>query len=141
MCFDYGTKRVGIAVTDPLQLIASGLCAVHPNDVIQYIQEYHSKEPINLFLIGLPKKLDNTLNDVERYIKGFVKKLAIAFPAIPQERVDERFTSSLAQYAINNSGLKQKSRQEKSLTDMVSATIMLQDYLTQLEQKKVSNKI
>ena len=75
MCFDYGTKRVGIAVTDNLQMIATGLCTLHPEKIEEYLQIYCKTETIELFLIGLPKKLDNTVNDVERYIKGFIKKL------------------------------------------------------------------
>ena len=131
MCFDYGTKRIGIAVTDNLQMIATGLCTLHPDNIEAYLQSYFIKETVNLFLIGLPKKLDNSVNDVERYIKGFIKKLNTIFPHIPIERIDERFTSSMAQQSMLQGGLKKNDRQNKALVDQISATIMLQNYLSQ----------
>lgn len=131
MCFDYGTKRVGIAVTDNLQLIATGLCTLHPDKIEEYLQNYCKTEKVDLFLIGLPKKLDNTINEVERYIKGFIKKLSISFPDIPVARVDERFTSSMAQQSMLHGGLKKNDRQNKALVDQISATLMLQSYLNQ----------
>lgn len=130
MCFDYGTKRVGIAVTDNLQIIATGLCTVHPDKVAEYLETYLKTETVELFLIGLPKKLDNTVNELERYIKGFIKKLNSSFPQIPTQRIDERFTSFMAQQTIVQSGLKKNDRQNKDLVDQISATIMLQNYLT-----------
>jgi putative Holliday junction resolvase len=131
MCFDYGTKRTGIAVTDNLQMIATGLCTLHPDNIEAYLQSYFIKETVNLFVIGLPKKLDNSVNDVERYIKGFIKKLNTIFPHIPIERIDERFTSSMAQQSMLQGGLKKNDRQNKALVDQISATIMLQNYLSQ----------
>jgi putative Holliday junction resolvase len=131
MCFDYGTKRTGIAVTDNLQMIATGLCTLHPDHIEAYLQSYFIKETVNLFVIGLPKKLDNSVNDVERYIKGFIKKLNTIFPHIPIERIDERFTSSMAQQSMLQGGLKKNDRQNKALVDQISATIMLQNYLSQ----------
>jgi len=131
MCFDYGTKRVGIAVTDNLQMIATGLCTLHPDKIEEYLQSYCKTETVELFLIGLPKKLDNTVNDVERYIKGFIKKLNSNFPEIPIARIDERFTSSIAQHTMLQGGLKKNDRQNKALVDQISATIMLQNYLSQ----------
>ena len=131
MCFDYGTKRVGIAVTDNLQMIATGLCTLHPEKIEEYLQIYCKTETIELFLIGLPKKLDNTVNDVERYIKGFIKKLNSAFPTIPVARIDERFTSAIAQLSMLLGGLKKNDRKDKALVDQISATIMLQNYLSQ----------
>jgi len=131
MCFDYGTKRVGIAVTDNLQMIATGLCTLHPDKIEEYIQSYCKTETVALFLIGLPKKLDNTVNDVERYIKGFIKKLNSTFPEIPVARIDERFTSSIAQQTMLQGGLKKTDRQNKAVVGQISATIMLQNYLSQ----------
>jgi len=131
MCFDYGTKRTGIAVTDNLQMIATGLCTLHPDHIEAYLQSYIKTETVNLFVIGLPKKLDNSVNDVERYIKGFIKKLNTIFPHIPIERIDERFTSSMAQQSMLQGGLKKNDRQNKALVDQISATIMLQNYLSQ----------
>jgi len=131
MCFDYGTKRVGIAVTDNLQMIATGLCTLHPDEIESFIQNYCKTETVELFLIGLPKKLDNTVNDVERYIKGFIKKLNSTFPEIPVARIDERFTSAMAQQSMLQGGLKKNDRQNKALVDQISATLMLQNYLSQ----------
>ncbi len=131
MCFDYGTKRVGIAITDNLQMIATGLCTLHPDKIEEFLQSYCKTEKVELFLIGLPKKLDNSVNDVERYIKGFIKKLNSNFPEIPVARIDERFTSSIAQQTMLQGGLKKNDRQNKALVDQISATIMLQNYLSQ----------
>lgn len=131
MCFDYGTKRVGIAVTDNLKMIATGLCTLHPDKVEEFIGTYKKSEAIELFLVGLPKNLDNTLNDVERYIKGFINKLNQRFPEIPVERIDERFTSMIAQQSMLQGGLNKKDRQNKALVDQISATLMLQNYLSQ----------
>ncbi len=131
MCFDYGTKRVGIAITDNLQMIATGLCTLHPDKIEEFLQSYCKTEKVELFLIGLPKKLDNSVNDVERYIKGFIKKLNSNFPEITVARIDERFTSSIAQQTMLQGGLKKNDRQNKALVDQISATIMLQNYLSQ----------
>jgi putative Holliday junction resolvase len=131
MCFDYGTKRVGIAVTDNLQMIATGLCTLHPDIIDDYLKTYFATETVELFLIGLPKQLDNSINEVERYIKGFVKKLQKLYPHIPIERIDERFTSAMAQQTMLDGGLNKKDRQNKALVDQISATIMLQNYLIQ----------
>jgi putative Holliday junction resolvase len=112
-------------------MIATGLCTLHPDKIEEYIQSYCKTETVALFLIGLPKKLDNTVNDVERYIKGFIKKLNSTFPEIPVARIDERFTSSIAQQTMLQGGLKKNDRQNKALVDQISATIMLQNYLSQ----------
>lgn len=138
MCFDYGTKRVGIAVTDNLKMIASGLCTIHPDKVEEFLQTYFKTEVVELFVVGLPKKLDNTVNEVERYIKGFIKKIQSQYPQIPVERIDERFTSSIAQQSIIQSGLGKQARQNKALVDQISATLMLQNYLNQNIHKTIS---
>ncbi|MCC6251337.1 MAG: Holliday junction resolvase RuvX [Bacteroidia bacterium] len=129
MCFDYGTKRVGIAVSDPMQMIAGALCTLHPDKVLDFIIDYKRSETISCFVVGLPKNLDNSINEVERYIKGFIKKLNQNFPNIPVERIDERFTSVMAQKSMVMGGIKKSQRQEKGNTDQISATILLQDYL------------
>ncbi|HRG58111.1 MAG TPA: Holliday junction resolvase RuvX [Bacteroidia bacterium] len=138
MCFDYGTKRVGIAVTDNLQMIASGLCTIHPDKVEEFLHTYFKTEVVELFVVGLPKKLDNTVNEVERYIKGFIKKIQIQFPQIPIERIDERFTSSIAQQSMLQGGLGKQARQNKALVDQISATLLLQNYLNQNINKTIS---
>ena len=112
-------------------MIATGLCTLHPDHIEAYLQSYFKTETVKLFVIGLPKKLDNSVNDVERYIKGFIKKLNTVFPHIPIERIDERFTSSMAQQSMLQGGLKKNDRQNKALVDQISATIMLQNYLSQ----------
>jgi putative Holliday junction resolvase len=137
MCFDYGTKRVGIAVTDNLQMIATGLCTLHPDKIDEFLNNYFKTESVSIFLIGLPKKLDNTMNDVERYIKGFIKKLQSNYPNIPIERIDERFTSSIAQQTMMLGGLKKQDRKDKALVDQISATLMLQNFINQTDKKLI----
>ena len=129
LAIDYGLKRTGIAVTDELQIIASGLTTVSTKDLIPFLQDYIKKEEIELFLIGEPKKLDNSPSESEVLIIPFMKKLESVFPNIPIKRVDERFTSKLAFRAMIDGGLKKKKRKIKATIDMVSATIILQDYL------------
>ncbi|MFN4811447.1 MAG: Holliday junction resolvase RuvX [Bacteroidota bacterium] len=137
MCFDYGTKRIGIAVTDNLQMIATGLCTIHPNEADSFLANYLKTEIVARFVIGLPKKLDNSVNDVERYIKGFIKKLQTNYPQIPVDRIDERFSSIVAQQSMLHGGLKKSERQNKALVDQISATMMLQSYLSQTIQNTV----
>ena len=129
LAIDYGQKRVGIAVTDPLKIIANGLTTVSSGDIFKFIAEYTSKESVELFVVGLPKKMNNESSDSMRFIEPFVKGLKSKYPNIPIEMVDERFTSVLAQRAILEGGVKKKDRQNKSLVDEVSATIILQTFL------------
>ncbi len=129
LAIDYGLKRTGLAVTDELQIIASGLTTVHTEDLISYLKEYTSKEKTELFIIGKPKQMDNTDSESEVLIQGFLKKLASAIPEIPVKRIDERFTSKLAFQTMIDSGLKKKQRRNKALVDEISATIILQTYL------------
>lgn len=129
LAIDYGSKRVGLAVTDPLQMIASGLTTVHSKDLIQFLEDYCKKEQVECIVVGEPKTLMNKASDSVRFIEPFVKHLAKKFPSIKIERYDERFTSALAQQAMLMGGLKKKDRQNKETVDMVSATILLQDYL------------
>ena len=129
MAFDYGSKRIGIAVTDPLQMIATGLETVHPNLVIEFITNYLKTEQVEMFVIGEPLQMDSTPSEITPHIVGFVRKLKKLFPDIPQERMDERFTSVMAQRTMIEGGASKKQRRNKGLIDTISATIILQSYL------------
>ncbi len=129
LALDYGSKRTGIAVTDELQLIASGLTTVATPELIAFLQEYCEKEKVELFLVGEPKQKDGTHSEIEGEIQLFLKRLSKILPEMPVQRVDERFSSKLAFQAMIDSGLKKKQRQNKALVDEISATILLQDYL------------
>jgi putative Holliday junction resolvase len=128
MSIDYGKKRVGIAVTDSLKMIATALDTVHPNKVLEYIDTYMQKESVELFVVGQPKNLDNTDTELMAYVKPFAKKLEAKFN-IPVVWVDERFTSRLAMRAMIDSGMKKSKRRIKENTDKISAVIILQSYL------------
>ncbi|PKO97973.1 MAG: Holliday junction resolvase RuvX [Bacteroidetes bacterium HGW-Bacteroidetes-9] len=129
LAIDYGQKRVGLAVTDEGQIIASPLTTVHSKDIISFLKDYLSKEKVELFVIGEPKQMNNTASESVRFIEPFVRLLVKEFPEIPVERVDERFTSMIAKRAILDMGAKKKDRQNKALIDTVSAAIILQSYL------------
>ena len=129
LAIDYGLKRTGLAVTDALQIIASGLTTVETKELIPFLKEYVSKEKTELFIIGKPKQMDNTDSESEVLIQDFLKKLASAIPEIPVKRIDERFTSKMAFQTMIDSGLKKKQRRNKALVDEISATIILQTYL------------
>ena len=134
LALDYGTKRVGIAVTDELQLIASGLCTVRTHDCMDFLIEYLSKESVSTIVMGIPKNLRNQNTDATPYVKGFAKQIRKQFPEMKVELIDERFTSKIAFQSMIDSGLKKKARQDKALVDEVSATLILQSYL---EQQKI----
>ena len=129
LALDYGEKRVGIAVTDEMQIIASGLTTVPTAEVFDFLKQYLAKEKVELFLVGEPKQMNNTASESERLIKPFIDKLSKLFVNTPIERVDERFTSKMAFQTMIDSGLKKKQRQNKALIDEISATIILQSYL------------
>ena len=129
LAIDYGIKRTGLAVTDTLQIIASGLTTVNTNDLLQFLKDYTSKEPVELFIVGEPKQMDNTASESEVLIVPFLKKLEAEFPNIPIKRVDERFTSKMAFQTMIDSGLKKNQRKNKALVDEISATLILQSYL------------
>jgi putative Holliday junction resolvase len=129
MDVDYGTKRVGLAVTDALQMIASPLDTIHSKDVIDYIAQYHQKNELETLVVGLPKQMDGSLNEVEVHIKDFIKKVKQKLPHLHIERVDERFTSKLAMASMISAGATKKQRAEKGNIDKVSAAIILQSYL------------
>lgn len=129
LAIDYGRKRTGIAVTDELQIIASGLTTVPTNDLLKFLEEYFTRENVELVLIGEPKQMDNTASESEVEIQKFLKQFGEKFPEREIKRVDERFTSKMAFQTMIDSGLKKKQRKNKSLVDEISATIILQSYL------------
>ena len=129
LALDFGTKRTGIAITDELQIIASGLATVETKELLAFLKEYTTKEKVELFIVGKPKRLNNEDSESEAAIVPFLKKLAKEFPEIPIERVDERFTSKMAFQTMIDSGLKKNQRKNKALVDEISATIILQSYL------------
>ncbi|MGG5486722.1 Holliday junction resolvase RuvX [Gaetbulibacter sp. PBL-D1] len=129
LAIDFGTKRTGIAVTDELQIIASGLTTVETKDLFAFLKEYVSNESVELFVIGEPKRLNNEASESEVAIKPFIDKIKKTFPDIPFTRVDERFTSKMAFQTMIDSGLTKKQRKNKALVDEISATIILQSYL------------
>jgi putative Holliday junction resolvase len=129
LAIDYGSKRVGLAVTDSLRLIATGLKTVHSKDLILYLENYFKKESVDIIVVGEPKTLANDKSDSARFIDPFVIHLQRKFPEKTIVRYDERFTSSMAHQTMRDSGLKKKDRQDKDLVDMISATIILQSYM------------
>lgn len=129
IAIDYGLKRTGIAATDELQIIASGLTTVPSDTVISFLKDYFSKENVSKVLIGDPKQMDGTASESAPLVEKFVQDFKQAFPEMPIERVDERFTSKIAFQTMIDSGLKKKQRQNKKLIDEIAATILLQDYL------------
>ena len=131
LAFDYGEKRTGIAITDELQIIASGLTTIDTKKIFSFLTEYLKTETVELFIVGEPKQMNNQASESEQLIKVFVTKLSQTFPKIPIKRVDERFTSKMAVQSMFDSGLKKKYRENKSLIDEISATIILQTYLSQ----------
>jgi len=129
LAIDYGLKRTGIAVTDELQIIASGLTTVNTKDLLVFLKDYTSKEQVELLLVGEPKQMNNTASESEALILPFLDKLEKQFPNIPIKRVDERFTSKMAFQTMIDSGLKKNQRKNKVLIDEISATLILQSYL------------
>lgn len=129
MAIDYGRKRVGIAVTDPLKIIATGLTTVHATEIIDFLRDYFKKEPVELIVVGEPKDLKNRPSEAEKDIKPFLNLLKKHFPDIQVERMDERFTSRMALDTMLAGGLKKMDRRSKETVDMISATIILQSYL------------
>jgi putative Holliday junction resolvase len=126
---DYGKKRTGLAVTDPLQLIASGLATVSTSTLFEYLTQYVAKEPVERIVIGEPRQPNGQPSENLARVQQFVNRWRKAMPQIPIEYFDERFTSVLAHQAMLEGGLKKKARQDKALVDEISATIILEDYL------------
>jgi putative holliday junction resolvase len=129
LSIDYGGKRTGLAVTDPLKIIASGLRTVETPKLMGFLKDYIAKEEVELIIIGMPVNWDDTDTHATPLVKKFIKEFKKAFPQIPIKEVDERFTSKLASQAMLEMGLKKKQRQNKALVDEIAATIMLQEYL------------
>ena len=134
---DFGQKRTGIAITDPGKIIASGLTTVATKDIITFLEEYVLKQPVDKFVVGEPKQKDGSVSVVEKSILKFIKKLKNKFPDISIERYDERFTSKIAFNTLLESGVGKKKRQNKSLVDQISATLILQSYLESQSNKLI----
>ena len=129
LAIDYGQKRAGFAVTDELQIIATGLTTVHVKDIWNYLDDYLKKEKVECIVVGEPKDLMNRPSDSTRFIEPFVKKLIKKYPNLKINRFDERFTSKMAHDTMLTGGLSKSKRQNKSLVDTISATIILQSYM------------
>lgn len=129
MAIDYGKKRTGLAVTDPLKMIASGLGTVPSHELIPYLKKYFAAEAVELLLIGMPRNLDGSSTDATALVQECIRILGKHFPDMPVKQVDERFTSKMAFQSMLDSGMKKKDRQQKGLVDEISATILLQEYL------------
>jgi putative Holliday junction resolvase len=129
LAIDYGQKRTGIAVTDEMQIIASGLTTIPSATTIDFLKDYFSREKVEKVLIGEPKQMNGEPSQSAEIIEAFVRKLNSFFPNMPVVRVDERFTSKMAFQTMIDSGLNKNQRKNKALLDEISATIMLQDYL------------
>lgn len=131
LAIDYGRKRVGLAVTDPLQLIANKLTTVRTHDILDFLKDYFEKENVEKVIIGYPLQMNNEASEAVQYINPFLKRFQKLFPDMPIEQVDERFTSKMAFQTMLDAGLKKKDRQDKGTIDAVSATIILQSYMEQ----------
>jgi putative holliday junction resolvase len=129
ICIDYGGKRTGIAVTDPLQIIATGLVTIQSKELIPFLKKYFAEELVELIIIGMPKNWDDTDTHGTPLAKAAIKKLQKEFPHIPLKEVDERYTSKMAKAAMLEMGMKKKDRQVKGNVDIIAATIMLQEHL------------
>ena len=133
ICIDYGGKRTGLAVTDPLKIIATALTTIPSKELIPFLQEYFKREPVELILIGEPLNLDDTATHATPLVAAAIKNLVKAFPEMPIQKVDERYTSKMAVRAMVEMGMKKKDRREKGNIDQIAATIMLQDYLQSVQ--------
>ncbi|UOQ73039.1 Holliday junction resolvase RuvX [Hymenobacter cellulosilyticus] len=129
LAIDYGNKRVGLAVTDPLQLIATPLETIHSQDLLTYIKTLHAREPLSALVIGMPKTLLNEATDSTSAVVGVVRRLRKDFPEVPVHEIDERYTSRMAHAAMLAGGLSKKDRRDKATVDKVSATLILQSFL------------
>ena len=129
IAIDYGLKRTGLAVTDPLKIIATGLTTVESKELIPFLKKYFLREVVELIIIGEPRNLDDSDTHATPLVEKCIKSLQKFFPTIPIQKVDERFTSKMAKDSMLEMGLKKKQRQNKALVDEISATIILQEYL------------
>jgi len=133
LALDYGLKRTGIAVSDPLRIIATALDTVETALLFKFLKTYFGREQVDLVVIGLPKKLNNTDSEIAPQVRTFVEKFRTTFQAIPISTVDERFTTALAHRAMIEGGMKKKDRRVKGAADRISATLILQDYLQSIK--------
>ena len=138
MAIDYGRKRCGIAVTDPLRIIANGLTTVRACDLVAFIQDYVKKEEVDEIVVGEPKDMHNNPSESAQYIEPFLKQLKKVLPDMTVKRFDERFTSVMAHQTMLDAGLSRKQRQNKELVDTISATIILQSYMASLTPSVIS---
>lgn len=129
LAIDYGQKRVGLAVTDELQIIANGLTTIHVKDIFEYLNNYLSTEKVDVIVVGEPKDMRNRPSDASRFIEPFVRKLVKTYPTIKVVRFDERFTSKMAMDSMIAGGLGKQKRKNKALVDTISATLILQSYM------------
>ena len=135
LSIDYGKKRTGIAVTDPLQIIANGLATVSTSELLSYLKDYLSREQVERIIIGRPMQTNGQPSENLQRVEQFVNRWKKEMPDVPVEYVDERFTSVLAHQAMIDGGLRKKARQDKALVDKISATIILEDYLRNKSQR------
>jgi len=131
LAIDYGRKRVGIAVTDPLKMIANALKTIHSKDIWDFLKDYLEQEEVECIVVGYPRQMNNQASEAVRFINPFLKRLTKLYPEVEVKLVDERFTSKMAHQTMIDAGLKRKARQNKALVDTISATIILQSYLEQ----------
>ena len=136
IAIDYGKKRTGIAVSDPLQIIANGLTTVKTSEIFDFLQDYLQKEEVTTIVVGLPKQMSGEMSENMQRVEVFVNKLRQRYPSIPIEYYDERFSSKMAHQAMIDGGLKKKARQNKALVDEISATIILQGYMESKRMKE-----
>jgi putative Holliday junction resolvase len=129
MAIDYGTKRTGLAVTDPMRIIATALDTVETSKLLVYLKQYFVKEQVDEIIIGLPKQMNNTDSETAPFVRQMVSKINVAFPNLPVKYVDERFTSKIALRAMVDGGMKKKDRRDKQNVDKISATLILQTYM------------
>ncbi|NVO09840.1 MAG: Holliday junction resolvase RuvX [Bacteroidales bacterium] len=136
LALDIGRKRTGVAVTDPLRIIANGINTIPTHTVIEFLTEYFSKESVDTIVIGFPRQMNNQLSEAVTYIQPVINRIKKVFPSMIIELVDERFTSKLAFQTMIDGGVKKKDRQNKALVDTISATIILQSYMEGRNFKK-----
>jgi putative holliday junction resolvase len=137
LAIDYGKKRVGLAVTDPMQMIATRLTTVATHTLWGFLKEYFQKEKVETVIVGYPRQLNNQASEAVIYINPFLKKFQLEYPDIQLETIDERFTSKMAFQTMIDGGVKKQKRRDKAMVDTISATIILQNYL---EQKRYLNR-
>jgi putative Holliday junction resolvase len=129
LSIDFGSKRTGLAVTDPLQMIATGLAGIHTKDLEQFLKDYFAREEVERVIIGHPTNWDDSDTHATPLVQAFINRFVKVFPAMPIEKVDERYTSRMAVQSMVESGMKKRKRQDKKMVDEIAATIMLQEYL------------